>query len=49
MTTTIPTQARTLPPAVMPLSKLEQTNQMMAQIIQKCPTAKTNFLQGYNC
>ncbi len=48
MATTVPAQARTLPPAEMPLPKLEQTNESMAQIIQKYPAAKTNFLQGYD-
>lgn len=47
MATTIPAQARTLPPASMPLPDLEQTNRAMEEIIQKYPAAKTNFLQGY--
>jgi quercetin dioxygenase-like cupin family protein len=56
MATTVPAQARTLPPAAMPLTDLEQTNRLpkaglrptMAEIIQKYPAAKTNFLQGYD-
>ena len=47
MVTTIPAQARTLPPASIPLPELEQTNQVMEQVIQQYPAAKTNFLQGY--
>jgi hypothetical protein len=48
MATTVPAQARTLPPASMPLPDLEQTNRSMAEIIKKYPAAKTNFLQGYD-
>jgi hypothetical protein len=48
MATTVPAQARTLPPALMPLPDLEQTDRAMAEIIQKYPAAKTNFLQGYD-
>jgi mannose-6-phosphate isomerase-like protein (cupin superfamily) len=48
MVTTVPAQARTLPPASMPLPDLEQTNRAMSEIIQKYPAAKTNFLQGYD-
>jgi len=47
MATTIPAQARTLPPTSIPLFELEQTNQVMEQVIQQYPAAKTNFLQGY--
>lgn len=47
MATTIPAQARTLPPASMPLPDLERTNRAMTEVIQKYPAAKTNFLQGY--
>ena len=47
MATTIPAQARTLPPASMPLPELEQTNQVMKEVMQKYPAAKTNFLKGY--
>lgn len=45
--TTVPAEARTLPPAAMPLPEREQSNRTMEQIIQKYPAAKTNFLQGY--
>ena len=48
MATTVPAQARTLPPAAMPLPELEQTNEAMAEVIKKYPAAKTNFLQGYD-
>ncbi len=48
MATTVPAQARTLPPASMPLPELEQTNEAMAEVIKKYPAAKTNFLQGYD-
>ncbi len=47
MATTVPAEARTLPPASMPLPEREQSNLMMEQIIQKYPAAKTNFLRGY--
>jgi len=47
MATTVPAEARTLPPASMPLPEREQSNLTMDQIIQKYPAAKTNFLQGY--
>ena len=48
MATTVPAEARTLPPASMPLPDLEQTNRAMAEVIKKYPAAKTNFLQGYD-
>lgn len=47
MATTVPAEARTLPPASMPLPEREQSNRTMEQIIQKYPGAKTNFLRGY--
>ena len=47
MATTIPAEARTLPPASMSLPEREQSNRTMEQIIQKYPGAKTNFLSGY--
>jgi quercetin dioxygenase-like cupin family protein len=48
MATTVPAEARTLPPASMPLPDLAQTNIAMAEVIKKYPAAKTNFLQGYD-
>ena len=47
MATTVPAEARTLPPASMPFPNQEQANRVMEQVIQKYPAAKTNFLQGY--
>lgn len=47
MATTVPAEARTLPPASMPLPERDQSNRTMEQIIQKYPGAKTNFLSGY--
>ncbi len=47
MATTVPAEARTLPPASMPLPEREHSNLTMEQIIQKYPAAKTNFLRGY--
>ncbi|MEH2179066.1 quercetin 2,3-dioxygenase [Nostoc sp.] len=42
-----PAKARTLPPASIPSSTIEQPLRAMEQVIQKYPAAKTNFLQGY--
>ncbi len=47
MATTVPAQARTLPPASIPLPEPEQSNRTMEQILQKYPAARTNFLRGY--
>lgn len=47
LATTVPAEARTLPPASIPFPDREQANQALEQVIQKYPAAKTNFLQGY--
>ena len=44
--TTVPAEARTLPPE-MPFPTQEESNRALEQTIQKYPAAKTNFLQGY--
>ena len=47
LATTVPAEARTLPPASLPFPNQEQVNQALEQVVQKYPAAKTNFLQGY--
>jgi quercetin dioxygenase-like cupin family protein len=44
--TTVPAEARTLPPSLS-FPDREEANRAMAQVVQKYPAAKTNFLQGY--
>lgn len=46
MATTVPAEARTLPPASMSLPEREQSDRTMEQIFQKYPAAKTNFLSS---
>lgn len=45
--TTVPAEARTLPPASILFPTEEQSKQAMEKVIQKYPAAKTNFLQGF--
>lgn len=47
MATTLPAEARTLPPDSIPFPQREQSDRAMEQILQKYPAAKTNFLRGY--
>lgn len=47
LATTVPAEARTLPPASLPFPNQAQANQALEQVMQKYPAAKTNFLQGY--
>lgn len=47
MGTAVPAQTRTLPPASLPFTNLEQANQVLEQVTQKYPAAKTNFLEGF--
>ncbi|WP_193194529.1 quercetin 2,3-dioxygenase [Nostoc sp. MG11] len=46
MATTVPAEARTLPPTVS-FPNQEQVSQALEQVIQKYPAAKTNFLQSF--
>ncbi|MFN6481497.1 MULTISPECIES: quercetin 2,3-dioxygenase [unclassified Nostoc] len=45
--TTVPAEARTLPPPSIPFPDQEQANQALEQFIQQYPAAKTKFLQGF--
>lgn len=47
MGTAVPAQTRTLPPASLPFTNLEQANQVLEQVTQKYPAAKTIFLEGF--
>jgi quercetin dioxygenase-like cupin family protein len=47
MATTVPAEARTLPPASLPFPDQEQVNRAMEQVIQKYPAAKTKLLEGF--
>lgn len=45
--TTVPAEARILPPASLPFPDLERANQSLEQVIQKYPAAKTIYIEGF--
>ena len=47
MATSVPAQARTLPPPSIPFPNLEQAKQALERVTQQYPTAKTIYLEGF--